>query len=188
MTQLSPGLPAADGPIDPAATPSPTVTHYELVAAQLSAAVKAAFAQIGPIEAPHPSTRNFVHLLQTTPLVFIDTVTKAADGRQQVWSHSFVSEQRSQGRANVPGVIASQTGGTAKRRGAIASDAGQMENGPRLLSIEGSGIAIAMLRISICPIGISIEAEAIDIARGTDCDRSGTDLDRSGKRCRSACV
>jgi hypothetical protein len=56
---------------DPAATPSPTVTHHERVAAEFIAAIEQAFALVGELQTPHPAREPFVRSNHTVPIGFI---------------------------------------------------------------------------------------------------------------------
>lgn len=58
---------------------SPTVTHYQQIAAQVSAAITAAFADIAPLEKPHPSRRHFVRANAAVRTNFIAVVIAAVE-------------------------------------------------------------------------------------------------------------
>jgi len=77
---LTPARPAASEP----QVPSPTVTHYEQVAAELSIAVETAFAAIPNMEAPHPSTRDFVRSHQSVSNDFIASVIAAVEATPEL--------------------------------------------------------------------------------------------------------
>jgi hypothetical protein len=63
---------------DPA-TPSPTQTHYQQLAAQIIAALDDIAAKIPALEGKHVSTIDFVRTHQNVPLEFIETVTSAVE-------------------------------------------------------------------------------------------------------------
>ena len=64
--------------------PSPTVTHYEQLAAEVSIAIDTAIAEIRGIEAPHPATRDFVTAHQSVPNDFIAAVMAAVDATPEL--------------------------------------------------------------------------------------------------------
>jgi len=67
-----------------AEAPSPTVTHYEQLAAEVSIAIDTAFAEISGIEAPHSSTRDFVRGYQSVSNDFIGTVIAAVEATPEL--------------------------------------------------------------------------------------------------------
>jgi hypothetical protein len=65
--------------------PSPTVTHYEQLAAELSIAIDTAAADIPNIESPHPSTLDFVRSHQLSN-AFIASVIAAVEATPELQS------------------------------------------------------------------------------------------------------
>jgi len=70
-------------------TPSPTVTHYQQIAAQVSAAITTALQQIAPLEAPHPTTRDFVRANASVSIDFIVSVIAAVESTSELQGTKF---------------------------------------------------------------------------------------------------
>jgi hypothetical protein len=70
----------------PEEPPSPTVTHYEQVVAEVSIAIDTAFAAVKGIEAPHPSTRDFVRTYQSVSSEFIGAVIAFVEATPELQS------------------------------------------------------------------------------------------------------
>ena len=68
----------------PDVPPAPTTTHYDEVAAALSATLTTAFSQIPSFEVSHPSTVKFVRAHQAFPNDFIATVLAAVAADPQL--------------------------------------------------------------------------------------------------------
>ena len=116
------------------AAPSPTITHYEQVAAELSIAVETAFASIPGIEAPHPATRDFVRSHQSISNDFIASVIAAVEATpelQNVKKFSVTEARDTLQFIEAFGPIASRLGALARnlkftmqsRKAKIAADA-----------------------------------------------------------------
>jgi hypothetical protein len=67
------------GTTDPAATPTPTITHYQQLAAQFSKAFWQAAAIIPNVEKAHPNTLGYVRTHQNVPKPFMDTAIVAVE-------------------------------------------------------------------------------------------------------------
>ena len=81
---------AADGTV-----PTLTVTHYQQVAAEVSAAVASALSKIAPLEAPHPTTRDFVRANASVDDRFIASVIAAVESNPELQTPKFdVNEAR----------------------------------------------------------------------------------------------
>jgi hypothetical protein len=77
---------AADPPTSPDTGPTPTVTHYQQVAFQVSATLNAAAALIASFESPHSSTLGFVRSHQAIPTDFIATAITAVEATAELQS------------------------------------------------------------------------------------------------------
>jgi hypothetical protein len=66
-------------PDDPASSSTPTVTHYQQVAAKLSEAIDEMLALIPNFVESHPATREFVRTHLNVPDYFIGSVIAAAE-------------------------------------------------------------------------------------------------------------
>ena len=64
---------------EPDERPSPTVTNSQELAAEFMARIESAFALLGPLQSPHPSTDPFVRSNHTVPLEFIADVAAAVE-------------------------------------------------------------------------------------------------------------
>jgi len=69
----------ADGTLDPSATPSPTITHYQQLAANFSKALDEIAAIIPKLEITHPATANFVRSHLNVPTAFLATAIAAVE-------------------------------------------------------------------------------------------------------------
>src|SRR6185436_2003023 len=68
-----------EGASPPAAPVSPTITHYQQLAAQVMAALDEIAAVIPNPEVEHTSTANFVRTHQSIPIEFLATATAAVE-------------------------------------------------------------------------------------------------------------
>src|SRR6185436_2789974 len=76
-------------------TPSPTVTRYQQLASEVSASIAKALSQIAPLEAPHPSTRDFVRANSAVGTKFIAAVIAAVEESPELQGTKFdVAEAR----------------------------------------------------------------------------------------------
>jgi hypothetical protein len=66
--------------------PTPTVTHYQQVATQVSAALSEALSLIASFEAPHTSTAGFVRTHKTVPVEFISTAIAVVESTPELQS------------------------------------------------------------------------------------------------------
>jgi hypothetical protein len=69
---------------DPAADQTPTLTHYDQLAAQLSASVGGLIAQIPRFESTHATTAGFVKTNKQFPADFIATVLAAVEANPEL--------------------------------------------------------------------------------------------------------
>jgi len=75
--------------------PSPTVTHYQQLASEVSATIATAMSQIAPLEAPHPTTRDFVRANASVDSNFIVSVIAAVESTPELQGTKFdVTEAR----------------------------------------------------------------------------------------------
>jgi hypothetical protein len=75
-------------PDDPASTATPTVTHYQQVAAKVSAAIDELLALVPDFVESHPSLGAFVRSHQNVPADFIATAIAAAEANPEVLAAS----------------------------------------------------------------------------------------------------
>jgi hypothetical protein len=66
-------------PSDPAPVQTPTITHYQQIAANLAKAIDDMLALIPSLMEPHPSTTGFVRRHQNVPLEFIATAIASVE-------------------------------------------------------------------------------------------------------------
>jgi hypothetical protein len=69
---------------DPGPAQTPTVTHYQQVAANLAKAIDDTLALIPSLVEPHPSTTGFVRTHQNVPLEFIATAIAAVEANPEM--------------------------------------------------------------------------------------------------------
>lgn len=75
-------------PDDPASTATPTVTHYQQVAAKVNAAIDELLALVPDFVESHPVTKLFVRTHLNLPADFIDTVIAAAEANPELQTAS----------------------------------------------------------------------------------------------------
>ncbi|HSY51002.1 MAG TPA: hypothetical protein VLC46_19515 [Thermoanaerobaculia bacterium] len=80
VTVVTPPL----APDSPAPTANPTVTHYEQVAARVSAALDEMLALIPNFAEYHPATREFVRTHQGVPIEFVATAIAAVEANPEL--------------------------------------------------------------------------------------------------------
>ena len=69
---------------DPTTTPTPTPTHYQQIAARISAVLADLVAQIPDLQGEQPSTSGFVRTKQNVPIAFIETVAASVDASPEL--------------------------------------------------------------------------------------------------------
>lgn len=89
MSDVLHGVSTAVDPVPPPDTtsgPTPTITHYQQIAAQVSAILNQALSHISSFEAPHSSTQNFVRSHKIIPTDFIATAISAVEATPELQS------------------------------------------------------------------------------------------------------
>jgi hypothetical protein len=69
---------------DPETAQSPTVTHYQLLADEVSKKLDEIILLIPALEAPHPATANFVRSFLSVPIPFLGTAIAAVDQMEEL--------------------------------------------------------------------------------------------------------
>ncbi len=76
-------------PADPAPAQTPTITHYQQIAANLAKAIDDMLALIPSFVEAHPDTTAFVRRHQNAPLQFIATAVAAVEANPELQRGSF---------------------------------------------------------------------------------------------------
>jgi hypothetical protein len=76
-------------PADPVPAQTPTITHYQQIAANLAKAIDDMLALIPSFVEAHPDTTQFVRTHQNVPLTFIATAVAAVEANPELKGGTF---------------------------------------------------------------------------------------------------